>query len=61
MENKPTRRCSAPQAAGNANLSTPVRMVEMQTTGEPEAEMDRSSLAGGNRSCYSLEDILVGS
>lgn len=61
MENKPTRRCSAPQAAGSANLSTPIRMVEMQTTGGHEAEMDLSSVASGNGSCYSLEDILVGS
>lgn len=33
----------------------------MQTTGGHEAEMDLSSVASGNGSCYSLEDILVGS
>ena len=60
MENKPMR-CSAPQAAGNANHSTPIRMVKMKTAGEDEEELDLSSVAGGNGSCYSLENILVGS
>ena len=33
----------------------------MKTAGEDEEELDLSSVAGGNGSCYSLENILVGS